>query len=271
MNDQGEGVVERGARGIGWRRIGGGAPLVLLNGYAATAADWDPGFLDALSERFELVLIDHRGMGASTWGDDAEQLTIGAMAADVVALLDALGLARVPVVGWSMGGFVAQALAVAAPDRVHSLGLLGTDPGGPGAVLADPEVWARLTDTSGPAREQATRLLGVLFPAALAAQLDEQVGALVADGRAALDHHVLRAQELAMAAWHRNEPAAVVEPPLTFVAAGRLDVVIPPANATLLADRWHAPAPTLYDGGGHAFMAQVPQELAAELIDHLGH
>jgi pimeloyl-ACP methyl ester carboxylesterase len=271
MVDRGQGTVARGARQIGWRRVGGGAPLVLLNGYAATAADWDPGFLDALSAPFELVLIDHRGMGTSSWGDDAELLTIEAMAADVVAVLDALGLARVPVVGWSMGGFVAQALAAGAPDRVQAMGLLGTDPGGPGAVLADPEVWAQLTDTSGSAREQATRLLQVLFPAALAAELDEQVGALVADGRAALDHHVLRAQEAAMAAWHRNEPVALGDRPPTLVAAGRLDAVIPPANAALLAERWHAPAPTLYDGGGHAFMAQVPQELAAELIDHLGH
>ena len=241
---------------------------MLLNGYAATAADWDPVFLGALAANFEVVLPDHRGMGASTWGADDEALSVATMADDVLAVMDALGLSSVPVVGWSMGGFVAQTLAAADPARVSALTLLSTDPGGPNAVAADPEVWARLTDSSGPPREQATRLLGVLFPPALAAELDAQVGPLVADGRAALDHRVLRAQEAAMDAWHAAAPP--MPPPLpTFVACGALDVVIPAANASLLANRWQAPPATAFEDCGHAFMAQVPEALAAQIKEHV--
>ena len=81
MAEQMQGSVARDGREIGWRSVGAGAPLLLLNGYGGTAADWDPNFLDALAERFEVVLPDNRGMGASTWGDDAEALTIASMAA----------------------------------------------------------------------------------------------------------------------------------------------------------------------------------------------
>ena len=268
MADGEQGAVERAGRQVGWTTVGAGAPLVLLNGYAATAADWDPVFLGALADGFEVLLPDHRGMGTSTWGDDDEPLSVASMAADVAAVMDALGLSSAPVVGWSMGGFVAQTLAWHAPERIEALALLGTDPGGPSAVAADPAVWARLTDASGSPREQATRLLGVLFPAALADELDSQVGALVAEGREALDHRVLRAREAAMDAWHAEAPPPAPSLP-TLVACGALDVVIPAANAPLLAERWQAPTATAFEDCGHAFMAQVPDVHAAQIKEHL--
>lgn len=268
MADGEHGVVERNGRGVGWTMIGAGRPLVLLNGYAATAADWDPVFLGALSTSFEVVLPDHRGMGTSTWGVDDELLSVSSMAEDVLAVMDALSLSSVPVVGWSMGGFVAQTVAGADPSRVSALTLLSTDPGGPAAVPADPDVWARLTDASGSPAEQATRLLSVLFPAPLAEDLDEQVGPLVAEGRAALDHRVLRAQEAAMDVWHAVAPPAAPSLP-TLVACGSVDAVIPAANASLLAERWQAPTASTFQGCGHAFMAQVPEVLAAQIADHV--
>jgi pimeloyl-ACP methyl ester carboxylesterase len=78
------------------------------------------------------------------------------MASDLEALLDALGLQRAPIVGWSMGGFIAQRVAARSPQRVATMSLLSTDPGGPGAVVADRRAWAELTDSSGTPRTQAT-------------------------------------------------------------------------------------------------------------------
>lgn len=265
-----QGSVARVGRELGWRSVGSGDPLLVLNGYAGTAADWDPNFVGALAEHFEVVLPDNRGMGASTWGDDAEPLSIASMADDVLALADALSVPSFPLVGWSMGGFIAQTLVSRAPERVTALALLGTNGGGPGAVLADPEIWADLTDVTGTDREQASRLLSVLFPPEVAAELDVQVGALVAEARGAIDHHVLRAQEAAMDAWLQADPVPIPSPaPRTLVACGALDRVIPPANAAILAERWGADAPITYEGCGHAFMAQVPVDLASQLIDHL--
>lgn len=262
--------LERDGRHLAWREVGEGPVLLLLQGYSGTAADWDPVFLGELSAAHRVVCPDPRGMGRSSFGDPAEPISIEGMAADALAVLDAVGADDALVVGWSMGGFVAQALTCAAPGRVRGLGLIGTDAGGPEAVLADPADWARLVDTSGTPREQATRLLGLLFPAPLAEQLDAQVGDLVAQAKAALDPAVLRAQERAIAAWHAAAPGPVPggAPPVVAVA-GADDVVIPAANLRLLAARWPGARTEEVPGAGHAVMAQEPQRVAA-LVTSVG-
>jgi 3-oxoadipate enol-lactonase len=255
--------IELEGRRLAWRSVGSGPALLLLNGYAATAADWDPGFLAALARSFELVCPDNRGVGGSTPGETP--LTIDAMAADLEALLDALELESAPVAAWSMGGFVAQRLASRAPRRVAAMALLATDPGGPEAVLADPEAWARLTDHSGTPREQASRLIALLFPPDLAAGIDERFGDVVAEARAELSAEILREQESAMAAWHaESQPRAGGSAPV-LIAHGSEDVIIPPANADALAARWPGCRVELFAGCGHALMAQEPERLA-ELI-----
>jgi pimeloyl-ACP methyl ester carboxylesterase len=261
------GTIEVGGRKLAWRSVGSGRPLVLVNGYAATAADWDPGLLAGLAQSFEVICPDNRGVGGSDAGDlDGQPLTIDAMAADLEALLDALAIECAPVVGWSMGGFVAQRLVVGAPQRVTALVLLATDPGGPAAAPADPRVWAQLVDDSGTPREQATRLLSLLFPSTLAVEIDRQFGELAAAARAALPAATLRAQEAAMDAWHASEqPGPPPDTPPVLIACGSEDVVIPPANADALAAHWPDSRVERFAGGGHAFMAQEPARLA-ELI-----
>ncbi len=144
-------TLEIDGRALAWRSLGDGPPLLLVNGYAATGGDWDPQLLQRLAETFELIAPDNRGMGRSALGDPAG-LAIDGMAHDLELLLDALGVERAPVVGWSMGGFVAQQLALRAPARVERLVLLSTDPGGATAVAPEPEAWAQLLDHSGSAR-----------------------------------------------------------------------------------------------------------------------
>jgi pimeloyl-ACP methyl ester carboxylesterase len=230
-----------------------GPPLLLINGYAATKDDWDPRFVGALAEGFEVV---HPEM--------ANAPTVAAMADDVVRLLDRLGIERAAVAGWSMGGMVAQELAARFPERVSALVLLATDGGGPDAVRCTDTVDRALRDRSGTPREQASRLIALLFPPDVAAVIDAQFGDVVADARARLSPAVLDAQEAAMDAWHREpggERLAAIRAP-ALIAVGTEDMVIPPANGELLRgglrDAWLAP----FAGGGHAFMAQEPQRLA---------
>lgn len=260
-------------RRFSWCTNGSGPPLLLVNGYAATGADWDPTLLAELAAAFEVICPDNRGVGESELGTG--ELTVAAMAADLEALLDALGLERVPVVGWSMGGFVAQQLALRAPGRVEALGLLSTDPGGAAAVPAATADWARLIDHSGTPREQASRLISLLFPPALAPEIDRQFGEVVAAARAGLRPEALRAQELAMALWHVEDSlagqgaATVAACPSALIAHGSADVVIPATNVEPLAARWPGARVEVFEGGGHAFMAQEPQRLARLLIDFL--
>jgi 3-oxoadipate enol-lactonase len=263
------GAIESEGRRLAWRTVGAGPPLLLVNGYAATAGDWDPGFLEALGRSFEVICPDNRGVGGSQLGEG--ELTVDGMAVDLEALLDALAIERASVVGWSMGGFVAHQLALRAPGRVAALALLATDPGGPDSVPADPEAWARLTDHSGSARDQATRLISLLFPQPLAASIDAEFGEVVAAARAQLLPKTLRAQEAAMDAWHRDGPRPGSHPqavppdetPPALILHGDLDAVIPPANAHALAAHWPGARVDLFSGCGHALMAQEPERAAA--------
>src|SRR5438552_6309159 len=147
---------------IGYRRIGNGRPLLVLNGFAATSADWDPSFIDRLASSNELILVNNRGIGGST--DDGQAFDIARLADDTAHVIENLGVERVSVLGWSMGGFIAQALALNYADHIDKLVLLSTDCGGIEADLASPDVWSKLIDTSGTPNEQARRLLFLLFP-----------------------------------------------------------------------------------------------------------
>jgi pimeloyl-ACP methyl ester carboxylesterase len=259
-------TIEIDGRRLAWRTVGSGPPLLLVNGYAATGGDWDPQLLRRLGESFELVSPDNRGMGSSQLGDPAG-LTVDGMARDLERLLDVLAIERAPVVGWSMGGFVAQRLALRAPARVERMALLASDPGGAAAIPAAADVWARLLDHSGSAREQATRLISLLFPPALAPAIDDRFGAIVALARSGLSPQTLAAQAAAMIAWHREEQARPdADAPPALVAHGSEDVVIPPANADALAARWPGARVERFDGGGHAFMAQEPLRLADLIV-----
>jgi pimeloyl-ACP methyl ester carboxylesterase len=194
------------------------------------------------------------------------------MAADLEALLDARGIERLPVVGWSMGGFLAQRLAARAPRRVSALALLATDPGGPDTVAPEPSDWSRLIDNSGSSREQASRLISLLFPPALAADVDARFGDVVAAARTKLPPRTLHAQEAAMDAWHRDPPPrhGAGEPLPTLIVHGELDAVIPVANATPLAARWPGAKVELLTGCAHALMAQEPERAVALIRAHIG-
>ena len=200
-------VADGTGRVLGVRLIGDGPPLLLVNGYSGTSADWDPTFLATLGASRTVVAPDNQGMGNSGPGD-LDRMTIASMADDLAVLLDGRGIDRAPVVGWSMGGMIAQTFARRHPGRVSALVLLGTDGGGPEAVTAAPDAWARLVDHTGTPREQATRLLHLLFPPEVAAEVDRVFGDVVAEARAALSVGALRAQERAIAVWHASDPGS---------------------------------------------------------------
>jgi len=264
-----DGTVDVAGRRFTWRALGSGPRLLLVQGYAGSADDWPPDFLAALGRSFALLAPDNRGVGGSDLGDPAE-VTIDSMAADLEALLDELAIDRIPVLGFSMGGFIAQALAFRAPERVESLALLSTDAGGPDAIRADPADWGRLVDHSGTFREQASRTFSVIFPPDVAPDFDREFGEIEAASLAALDPAVLAAQERAMARWWAASPGVDGESGIApvLIGHGAEDVVIPPGNAELLAARFPGARIEFFAGAGHAFPAQRP-EVVADLIASL--
>jgi len=245
-----------------YRRIGKGRPLVILNGFGATSADWDPAFIDRLTSSHELILLNNRGIGGST--DDGRPFDIAKLAADAARVIETLGIEHASVMGWSMGGFIAQALALNYADRVDKLVLLSTDPGGIEADLASPDVWSGLIDTSGTSNEQARRLLFLLFPNDVAESFYREFGEMVAAARAQLPVELLNRQSAAMDAWHRNGVASQlreISVPV-LIATGTEDIVIPPSNGLKLVNAIPGAWLAQFPHGGHAFVAQYPRALA---------
>jgi pimeloyl-ACP methyl ester carboxylesterase len=119
---------------IACRRIGHGRPLVVLNRFAATSADWNPSFIDRLASSNQLILLDNRGIGRST--DNGQPFDIAKLADDAARVIEMLGIKRTNLLGWPMGGFIAQTLALQHPGRINKLILLSTDPGGAAADRA---------------------------------------------------------------------------------------------------------------------------------------
>lgn len=111
-----------------WERGAGPRTVLLIMGIVQRAAFWRPSFIDALAERFRVVLFDNRGTGSST--KPVDRITAGLWAGDALAVLDAVGVERCAIIGYSMGGRVTQQLLLDRPERVERAVLLGSAVGG---------------------------------------------------------------------------------------------------------------------------------------------
>jgi pimeloyl-ACP methyl ester carboxylesterase len=267
-------VDAEGAR-IGYRASGQGPPLLMLMGFGGVMGAWDPDLVRgiALAGR-RVTLIDHRGVGTSA-GGELGALTIASMADDAAAVLDALGVGRADVLGWAMGGYVAQELALRHPDRVGSLILAASDAGGPTAVHGAPDVAVDpgeatpedLLSVSFPAEEEAQRA-GRAWLARVAAQRDAH------EAWFRMPAEALAAQAaaegpgwLAPGAGTRDRLDRIMAP--TLVLSGAEDPVIHPDNSRLLAEDIPTSILQIYPGAGHAFLFQDPARVATDVADFL--
>jgi pimeloyl-ACP methyl ester carboxylesterase len=260
-------TIQISGRTLGYDRQGTGPTTLMLNGFAASRADWDPTFVAALARGHEVVRLDNRGLGESE--SDGQRFTVDDLADDVAEAIGALELARPAVLGWSMGGFVAQNLAATRPELPGSVVLLSTRPAGDAAAPATPEVRDRLLDFSGTPREQASRLISLLFLPDRARQIDEQFGDIVAEARAALPPETVDQQKEILATWGgRERQLGDIRCP-TLVATGAEDVVVPPANSLALAAGIEGAWLARFPSSGHGFMADHPKRLAALITTFL--
>jgi len=128
---------------IAYRVQGQGPPLVLVMGYRLNSTAWPATFIEQLARQFTVITLDNRGTGLSD--KPVEGYAIANMARDVRGLLDELGLAQVHMLGYSMGGAIAQEFVRQFPDRVKGLILCATTAGGPNATLGDGPLSRRCT------------------------------------------------------------------------------------------------------------------------------
>jgi 3-oxoadipate enol-lactonase len=259
MPKAGVGEVE-----LHYERAGGGEPLLLIQGMSGTHVSWGEPFRGRLEEGFDVIAFDNRGIGLSAPIDGP--FTIAEMAADTAGLLDHLGVERAHVVGISMGGMIAQELALAHPARLRSLTLGCTYCGGPGSELMPEENASKLlAGLASGDREQAIR-------AAYEVNLSPTFRA--EEGRFAAFHEMAttvpaakRTIELqAQAIFGHDTHARLGEiAPPTLVLHGTEDGVLPFANGDLIASLLPAARFEPLAGVGHMFWWEQP-ERSAELI-----
>jgi pimeloyl-ACP methyl ester carboxylesterase len=140
---------------IAYRVQGQGPPLVLVMGYRLNSTAWPATFIEQLARRFTVITLDNRGTGLSD--KPVEGYAIANMARDVHGLLDELGLAQVHMLGYSMGGTVAQEFARQFPHRVSGLVLCATMCGGPHAIYMPPSVMRVMRELDGLEPEEIAR------------------------------------------------------------------------------------------------------------------
>lgn len=237
-------------------------------GSESTMGEWDPALLRDLAADHRLILWDYRGMGVSR--GSVRGLTIDRMADDAAGLLGAVGVTKANVLGWSLGGFVAQRMAVRHPDRVRRVVLAGTNPGGPATVLG-PE-WAQAVDDD-PSRSDAA-VLTVLYPRTPAGRAAgraflRRLDTASESGEIPDDFDIpqagFRAQAAAEQRWMAS-PANLrqlrsVRAP-TLVTGGTLDVLTPPANAATLTRAIPGARQATFARGGHAFLFEYHRRFA---------
>ncbi|HXW81110.1 MAG TPA: alpha/beta hydrolase [Acidimicrobiales bacterium] len=252
---------------VGYREVGRGSPVVLIMGFGGTMDDWAPSFVDALAAGHRVVLLDNAGIGRTAALD--RPLTIAAMANQVSALITSLGLGRPAVLGWSMGGMIAQALAVLHPSQVGRLVLAATQAGNGDATPPSAAVAAAAGSTNPAA------VLSVLFPPGQkSAAITYIDGILQYPGYYAAPPAVKAAQTVAITEWFAGLDApgrAVADLRLpTLVADGTLDALDPVANDRQLAGMIHGARLVLYAGAGHAFLFQDANQFVPRVEAFLG-
>jgi 3-oxoadipate enol-lactonase len=249
---------------IYWERSGAGEPLLLIQGMSGTRVTWGEPFLSALRPDFDCVVFDNRGVGDSDLTETP--FTITDLAADALAVMDAAGLETAHVLGISMGGMTAQELALDHPDRIRSLTLGCTYPGGPGSSLIS--------------QEDAVPLLEAMSSGELDRALRAMYAVNLSSGFRANESHFEDFTEMAKALPARQQTiqlqlgaigghdtqarlAEIAAP--TLVIHGTEDKMIPVANGELIASLIPDARLEILDGVGHMFWWEQPAH-SAELI-----
>jgi pimeloyl-ACP methyl ester carboxylesterase len=265
-------TIEVGGTSFSYRELGpsGGVPVVFLTHLAAVLDNWDPRVVDGIAAEHRVITFDNRGVGAS---GGSTPKTIDEMATDAVAFIRALGLDRVDLFGFSMGGMIAQVIAQEEPQLVRKMILAGTGPAGGEGI----EKVTRITYLDI-ARGQLTRrdpkefLFFTRTPNGrgaakeFLARLEERTD----DRDKALSIRSLRAQLKAIHHWGKQQPAdlsSVHQPVL--VANGESDRMVPSQNSVDLDRRLPNSELVLYPDAGHGGVFQYHREFVSAVLEFL--
>ncbi len=248
-------------------------PLVALQHFRGNLDNWDPALIDALARDRRVITFDNRGVAASSGRTPS---TIAQMARDAIDFIDALGVGQVDLLGFSIGSFVAQEIALVRPSIVGKVVLASSAPQGASGMHG----WApEVIGAVGKPETSGEEYLGVFFADSEASRaagqevLGRLFGARTADRDAPTDWQTRLAQYDAVCAWGQPnhsmlERISAIDKPV-FVANGDSDPMILPRYSYLLAGLIPDARLKIYPDSAHGFLFQHHAEFAADVEDFL--
>ena len=251
---------------IAWAEVGAGSPLVLLNGTASPMNEWDPAFLAGLAAQHRVIVFDYPGLGdsgraPSAWNFDAASDWVSEFLSQVSPS------SPVDVLGWSMGGFIAQRLVVRHPTNVRALVLAATNPGGSQAVLG-PQ-WVQDIDSSSSSDADylrtnypaSGRAAGKRFLDRLNAAVDSGAYPEVDTPDATLEAMVAAEDPWLASDVNLRDLRTITKQ--TLVITGRQDLITPALNSRRIAALIPGSKLMLVPNAGHSFVFQQPASVTA--------
>lgn len=241
----------------------GGIPLILLQRFRGTMDDWDPAFIAAVSADRKVIRFDSAGIGRS---DGRVPDSIAGMAGVAAEVIGRLGYRQVDVLGWSLGGVVAQQLALDFPEMVRRLVVAGSSPGG---ITDGPQPHPRVPQVMTRGINDAPDFLFLFYPETETAIASGNASltriAVQPERGPAVSAEAFMAQIKAISSWpgvlHRAKEFSM---PL-LVANGAHDVMLPAYRSFVLSQQAPDAKLVLYPDAGHAFLFQDIEDFAAEL------
>lgn len=248
-------------------------PIVLLARFRATMDEWDPAFLDALAAERRVVIFDNAGVGRSSGESPA---SIAGMAEHAAAFVRALGYSLVDLLGWSMGGAVAQSLALQHPELVRGLVVAGSGPGGvPGA----PPMSERVRETVAKPVNSDDDFLYLFFDGSderRAAGLEHlrRLHRRVEPDGPPTRMQTVQAMGRALVGWSAGGEGVYsrlheIRQPV-LVATGAHDVMIPAYNSYAMIERLPNAELVIYSDAGHGFLFQHAERFGTRVLRFLG-
>jgi len=250
---------------IAWERHGSGPPLLLLHGLGYARWGWEP-VVEPLARSFDVILFDNRGIGESDVPPGP--YTAAEMAEDALQVLDEAGVERAHVVGTSLGGMIAQELALARPERVDRLVLACTTPGGARAYPLPEGTLRLLAEAPSLPPEVALRrfVWNALAPGA-PEELVERIYSHRVNGNVQTPEG-WQAQAAAGTTFDASERVQRIAAP-TLVLHGLDDAVVDPRNANVLGALIPNVRVELFAAAGHLFFWEQPERFVEVVREFL--
>ena len=267
-------TIDVGGTPFAYRELGprGGVPLVFLHHFTAVLDDWDPRVIDGIAATRHVIAFDNRGVGAT--GGSVPH-TIDAMAADAVAFIRALGHNQVDLLGFSLGGGIAQVITLEHPDLVRRVNLAGTGPRGGGGIEKMPLIaGSAYTKAALTLRDPRHFLFfnrnasGKRAASEYMARLKERTEGR--DKRISMQARLAQLKAIREAGLGTPHDLSKITQPV-FVANGDNDVMVASSHSVDLARRIPNAKLTIYPDSGHGGVFQYHEQFVPEVLEFLGH